>query len=257
MKRETSTTQEGRPLGSPRSRGIGTVGPAVAAAVLTMGGSSHADDLVSACIDSSDRGQVAREAGRRIEARERFVACAKEGCPGPIRRDCSGWLADVEARIPTIALRARDGAGRDLVQVRVLDGASVVADRIDGRAIAVDPGVHDLRFEREGFPAMTIRLVVREGEKQRAVDVSWPAPAPPSAKPNPDEALAPPWPAIPTVAWILGGVGVVALGGFGWLGWEARSEHPSGSGRATDQYEGSSPGASPPSPKHCIRPLVR
>ena len=196
----------------------------LAAACLTRAAPAHADDTVSHCIDSSDRGQVLRDQGRLIEARDAFLACARESCPGPIRGDCATWSNDVEAKIPTVVLRPRDDAGRDLVQVRVFDGANLLVEQIDGRALPIDPGVHDLRFERQGVPPITVRLVAREGEKQRTVDVTWPATSKTAASPSSSPDASASRGSVPVGAWILGGVGLVGLGGFGYLGWTAKSE---------------------------------
>jgi hypothetical protein len=91
----------------------------------------------------------------------------------------------------------------------------VVARGLDGKAIEVDPGAHTFRFEAGGSAAEQA-VLIREGEKGRLISVtldaaSAAAPAAPSVSPAAREssgkAFSPsPW------TWVLGGVGLVALG---------------------------------------------
>ncbi|GAC1352281.1 MAG: hypothetical protein NVSMB1_13600 [Polyangiales bacterium] len=132
--------------------------------------------------------------------------------------DCSAWFADVNARLPTVVLAARDAKGHDLLIVHVsLDGAPI-AERLGGTAIAVDPGPHVFRFEASGSTATDERIIIHEGEKARLVSsVLRPLDAESSLTPSPKPSAQPsaesPTPRLlPTL--VLGSVGGVALGSF-------------------------------------------
>jgi hypothetical protein len=60
----------------------------------------------AACAHAAEDGQRLRTEGKLREARESFTACAAERCPALVRSDCSGWLAEVEAAVPTVVIRA-------------------------------------------------------------------------------------------------------------------------------------------------------
>lgn len=130
-----------------------------------------------------------------------------------IRADCTKWLGELDATIPTVIIRAVDSAGKDLVDVKVtIDGAPLVT-KLDGRGVAVDPGVHAMRYEAPGHEPLSESIVVRETEKNRLVNVTLkdivqkpvvvaPPPPPPSQTTK-----------IPPLAFVLGGAGLAVIGG--------------------------------------------
>src|SRR5215468_641818 len=91
--------------------------------------------------------------------------------------DCSQWLSEVEARIPTVVLSARDTSGRDLVKIVVttVDGATV-ASRLDGRAIELEPGEQVFVFVAPDGARREKRVLVREGEKNQSVSAVFDGP---------------------------------------------------------------------------------
>jgi hypothetical protein len=136
------------------------------------------DPVKEACVRASDEGQEARDATRYERARELFRACAATTCPAAVRIDCSNWLGALEERSPTLVLGARDASGADVLDARVeIDGA-VVAERLDGRPIRVDPGPHLLRFHARSGQVVEQSMIVRAGEKDRLVVVRLIAPSP-------------------------------------------------------------------------------
>jgi hypothetical protein len=174
-----------------------------------------ADDK-AACVGSYEEGQKHRSEGRYGAARTELLSCARDVCPAVLRADCTQWLREVEAAQPTIVLRAEDARGRDLVDVKVTLDGKPLADRIDGRALQVDPGVHELRFEAQGMKPRDERLVIREGEKLRAVTVRFADDrqvSPPPPVPPPREAA----PGTSPMVFVLAGVGALGLGTFGYF----------------------------------------
>jgi len=167
-----------------------------------------ADD--ASCASAYEQGQMLRRRGRLVEAQRSFVTCSQSLCPAQMRSDCGDWLREVEQSTPSVAFEVRDRSGKDRLDVRVLADGAVLAEGLDGRALALDPGVHALRYELPRGGALEERLVVREGEKDRRVSVRFPegSPAAPSPSPSPQS------PSRPVMAYVLGAVGVVALGSF-------------------------------------------
>lgn len=199
----------------------------LAAALLLASREARAGDAVDSCIRASAAGQALRDRGALLGAREKFIACARPACPKLIRRDCASWLGGVEASLPTVVPRARDAAGRDLADVRVFVDGQLRAERLDGRALPIDPGEHRVRFERaeraHGARPIEVRVVARQGERDRPVDVVFPAP--PAPPPLTGGAPAPP--ARPArgrrvAGWIAAGTAAAAAGGFAFLGLRAR-----------------------------------
>lgn len=163
------------------------------------------------CIDGSERGQAARDAGDLLEARTQFLRCAQPQCPGAIQTACAEWGAAVGTQIPSFVLEVKDARGADVTTGSItLDGTPLPQDALEGRAVEVNPGSHVFRFEAPGSPAIERSIVAREGETKRLVSIAL-APAPRV------EVLPPPAPPPrshkpPAVSWVLAGIGVAAIG---------------------------------------------
>jgi hypothetical protein len=189
--------------------------PALVLAALVVPAAARAD--VAACVAASEDGQRARAAGKLRRAREHFLVCGVKSCPSLVRTDCATWTAELSAAVPTVVFGARDTNDKDLFDVRVTLDSEVLTERLDGKAVPIDPGRRTFRFEAAGFAPRSITALVKEGERARAIDArleplhpASPAPEPPAPSPAPPPSDVPrPVPSEHTVLpWI-----VVALGG--------------------------------------------
>jgi hypothetical protein len=124
-----------------------------------------------ACLQAHERAQVERLQGHFIEARAGLQLCSQRSCPRLVSKDCTTWLSEVEASLPTVLFAVVDSAGRALEEVRVSVGDKLLTERIDGRALPLDPGPRTLRFEAPGHQPLEQSLTVREGEKARELRV--------------------------------------------------------------------------------------
>jgi len=184
------------------------------------------------CIAANEGGQALRRTGKLTEARTKLLLCAVASCPTVLRDDCAERLTNVEKAIPTVVLTARDPDGHDVTAVKVtLDGAPLV-DHLDGSALRVNPGEHTFELSADGFHTASRKLVVSEGEKGRREVVALeplvaraPGAAPSGAAP--ERAIEPRGGGARTVAFVLGGAGVIALGVGGFFGLSAISKNHS------------------------------
>jgi hypothetical protein len=110
--------------------------------------------------------------GRLKEAQELFGICARVACGDVMRRECAARRAQLAGDIPSIVPLVTDNAGepRILVEVRV-DGV-LVTSRLDGRAITIDPGKHELAFSNDDGVFATRHLMVVEGERNLPIHVT-------------------------------------------------------------------------------------
>ncbi len=169
--------------GGPRRPGTALLCVAVASA---WPASALAD--VRACLDAAGEGQKLRDSGAYRDARERFIACAADECPGEVRKGCVGWLGELDKLMPTVVFGAR-AHDQEVSDVRVSIDGVVASERIDGKPVTLDPGEHHFRFERAGEPDVEQTAVVMAGEKERPITARF-GPEPP--------APTPPWPLAPT-----------------------------------------------------------
>ena len=163
-----------------------------------------------ACLAAHEAGQVARQDGRWQQARDQLERCTRPECPEMLRQDCTMWREELDAAQPTLVFSVVDdltGETRD--DIVVSEGSRIVQQGLDGRALAVDPGEHVFTFELGDGRRFSERVIVAEGVKNRQVVLRVPSDAP----------VAPPKArGMPIAAWILGGVGLAGLAGFGILG---------------------------------------
>lgn len=145
---------------------------AVTLAVLTSGApSARAENeppSKAACVAALDKAQTSRAGRKLLESRASYVTCSHEACPDMIRDDCSKGLREVDEALPTLVLSASVD-GKDATDAKAsLDGQALQGG-LDGRAIPVDPGPHTARFQRAGGGSVEVKVVAREGEKNRLV----------------------------------------------------------------------------------------
>jgi hypothetical protein len=163
-------------------------------------GAWSADPTTLECLGANDKSIALRNDHKLGDARAQALVCAAASCPADVRRECVRRIDQLNASMPTIVFEAKDPAGEDLTNVRVTMDGAPLAERLDGAAIAIDPGAHTFVFEASGQPAVTKQLVIREGEKDRRervqLGVAAPAVAPSQTPGSPGavggEANAPP-----------------------------------------------------------------
>ncbi|MFT3772802.1 MAG: hypothetical protein QM820_46020 [Minicystis sp.] len=195
--------------------------PGLVMAIVLAAPRLHAD-TVGACVRAADEGQALRDQGKLLAARERFLACSRDACPRLVRTDCAGWLADVDARIPSVVLAAADAGGRDLTDVTVTIDGAPRSDGTSGRAVPLDPGTHRFRFTRPSGAAVEETVILREGERGRAVTARFGEPRvpPPALPPAPPPEMGR---SAIVAAIALGGVAASGAGIFAGLATSAKS----------------------------------
>jgi hypothetical protein len=205
-----------------------TAAATIASVSLATASVASADDK-SACVASYERSQTLRKEHHLRKAREELKSCSRNVCPVLVRGDCVAWLDEVEGALPSVAIRAsKDGA--DVASVRVVEDGEVVATKLDGTPLEVEPGEHAFRFETDGAPPIALTLVIREHEKDRVVPVVFASPhgegaaAGEGAPSGEGTTTSRP---VPIGVWVLGGVGVAGLATFGVLGGVGKSKESS------------------------------
>ncbi len=165
------------------------------------------------CVAAADEGQKLRDDGKLNAAREKFIACAAKACPGAVSKQCSQWLIETEKDMPTMTFRALDDQGKETVDVKVMVDGAKVSDTVDAHALALDPGEHKVRYERADGRAVEEKILLRPGEKNRLIELTFQVKAPPPPPETP-KVVAPPPPEVdrsfhvPLLGWVGLGVGV-------------------------------------------------
>jgi hypothetical protein len=188
---------------------------------VTFAAVAHAgnDDAKRVCVAASTDGQTLRKEDKLLAARDKFHVCAEDPCPEVVKSRCTRWLSETEAEIPSVIVRAQDGAGGDILDIQVtIDGhASQV-----GRQEALDPGEHVVAVKRASGQSKEERFLLVDGEHARIltirlIDPGTASPAASSPEPPPGETSRSSLPekghaVIPAGGWILGAASLLALG---------------------------------------------
>lgn len=167
-------------------------------------------ETVSMCLAQHTDGQKLRKDGKLVEARAAFKQCSIPGCPDQIIRDCIDWSEQVDKQMPSIGFNVTaDGVPRTDVQVFV-DG-SLIASKLEGKALELNPGIHRARVVLPGFDAIETEFVASEGVKFHVIEVPFKTAAP--SGPAEVEMHRP----IPASAYVFAAVGTAAaISGAGW-----------------------------------------
>jgi hypothetical protein len=176
-------------------------------------------DAIDACVTATRVGQEQQRAGKLRDARATFVKCDDVSCPSEVRSVCEHLLDVAEASQPSIVLAARDEEGHDLVDVAVAIDGVPVDHALEGKAMDVDPGAHDVRFSARDGRVESLRVIAHEGEKNRTIQVTFRArvPAPNSTPSETPEKQGDSRSPVPVLTYVFGAVGIVALGTFAAL----------------------------------------
>jgi hypothetical protein len=174
--------------------------------VLAGTGAAHADPTKDECIEADESAQALRTQARLREAEERLSLCVASTCPAPVRNDCTERLNEVQKAVPTVVFDVRSSSGDAIGAARVRMDGAVLAGKLDGTAVAVDPGKHAFAFEADGYAPLEVPFTVLEGGKLQRVDavMSSAAHRTPVAR------------SVSYVALGVGAVGVVVGGVFGF-----------------------------------------
>jgi hypothetical protein len=165
------------------------------------------------CNATHTHAQELRRSGRLFDTRAELARCSDVGCPAIVRSDCAKLMEELENAIPTIVFEAKDRQGHDVADVSVTSDGRVIAEHLDGTALPMDLGRHELRFKYADVEIVRT-FILREGEKARheRIDLfhdatqraETPPPPPPLVEVSHSSSLA-------TAGWVIGGVGVASL----------------------------------------------
>lgn len=151
---------------------------------------SHAEDAAKQqCVRAYEAAQAEEHAGKLLDARKHLLFCSSAACPAVMHADCQGWLTQVEESLPTVVFRVTTSSGTVSQEATVtIDGGAPVV--LDGRALSVDPGRHEVVFRAQGQRPLSKGFDFLEGEKLRreiveleSATLTEPSPSSPTEEP--------------------------------------------------------------------------
>ena len=159
---------------------------AVALSSLLAGSPAHAAKPTTAeCLAASENAIRLGKKHSLRDQRAQLLLCSAASCPGDIRRECTRRVEEVSSSIPTITFEVKDDQGQDLSSVELSMDGELLAERLDGTALSIDPGEHTFSFQIPGRPPLEKRFVIREGQKDRRESIVFSSPKPTVSPPPP------------------------------------------------------------------------
>jgi hypothetical protein len=228
------------------------------------------------CTAAYKNGVKLEQASQLREAQKAFSACSKAACGAAVRRECIMRYGQLGSDIPSVVPVVTDASGEPVLQVKVTMDGEVLTSQIDGRAVAVDPGLHQFSFSGAAGSA-TQKIVILQGQRNRPLAVTLGAGAkaavaakPPASAASPTALVEqdssvepPPTRAVPlepgpsdeprsssrartggrpVATYLLGGVGLAGVAGYALLTYWGRKDN--------DMLTQCTPNCSPESVSH-------
>lgn len=170
-----------------------------------------------ACAEAFETAQLLKSVGKLDEAVAQAAICRASSCPKTTAVPCAAWQTEWSALLGEVTIEVRDENGAPTQAATLIVDAKPALTTVP-TSMRLPPGPHAFRFSRPGQPDQTTSVVLAERQRE-TVRVSFPKAADPAKPPigtsEPARKEREPGPGrIPTVSWVLGGVGVAGIGAF-------------------------------------------
>jgi hypothetical protein len=156
-----------------RTLSVGACGAAVLLFASPGRGDAPPPKDPHACMVAYKSAQEKEQAGHLREARDLLASCARGVCGHALKQQCtSRFVALDSADIPSILPAVTDETGAPRLDVQVRMDGELLASRLDGQALSVDPGMHEFSFTTEGGLSATEKVLIVQGQLDRPLTVS-------------------------------------------------------------------------------------
>jgi hypothetical protein len=126
-----------------------------------------------ACATALKTAKERELSGHLRDARELLMTCARRICGPALLRQCSTRFTELDSvEVPSILPVVTDESGQPRVDVQVRMDGQLIASRLEGQALPVDPGLHEFTFHTDSGLLATQKILVVQGELNRPLPVS-------------------------------------------------------------------------------------
>ena len=112
------------------------------------------------------------QSARLRQAKELLLSCAKATCGATIKQRCLSRYQQLDADIPSVVPLVSDENGDPRTDVQVTIDNELLTSRLDGRALPVDPGVHEFSFTVDGAVLATQKIMIVQGQRNRPISIA-------------------------------------------------------------------------------------
>jgi hypothetical protein len=122
-----------------------------------------------ACITAFRKAKEHETSGKLQEAKDLLMSCAQAPCGSFLRQQCSSKYNQLESDTPSVVLIVTDPSGAPRADVQVRMDGEVFTQQLDGRALTVDPGMHEFTFAADGVVFATQKIMIVQGQRNRFI----------------------------------------------------------------------------------------
>lgn len=193
---------------------------------------AHAKPKGESCAGAYESAQELRKRAKLQRAQEMLLLCARESCGKFMHGECRVWLEQLQQEMPSVIVSATDSSGAPLHDVQIsLDGRALTPAP-SGGAVSLDPGLHEFRFNAKGHAEVLHEVDILPGQQNQPLEVRFAGEEQPPVKGA--EAIPAREVAVDhgatgssrsSVPYVVGGVGLLGVVGFGVFGALAKNEH--------------------------------
>lgn len=112
-----------------------------------------------------------QKSGHLRDAVDSYRECEETTC-GNLSQTCATKATQLCSVMPSVVPLVTDETGAPKVDVEVKMDQATLTAHLDGKGIPVDPGVHEFTFSDQGKVFATQKVMIVEGQRNRAISVS-------------------------------------------------------------------------------------
>jgi hypothetical protein len=151
---------------------IGACGAIILSWTIRGGSEPTAPSDHQACLSAYKSAQELERIGRFLQAKELVDSCMSPGCGWVLQRKCAFLSSMMASDIPSVVPVVTDEAGKPRIDVKVTMDGAVLTSRLDGRAVPIDPGLHEFSFSMQNRVIVKRQIMIGQGERNRAILIS-------------------------------------------------------------------------------------
>jgi hypothetical protein len=133
-------------------------------------------DNTRACMSIYKNALDREQRGHLREARDLLLSCAKAACGSFLLQECTARYTRLESDIPSVVLSVSDRGGSPRPEAQVKVDGKMLPSQINGRALPLDPGIHEFSFVAGGEVFATQKIMLLQGQRNRPVAASLTTP---------------------------------------------------------------------------------
>jgi hypothetical protein len=111
------------------------------------------------------------QSGHLRQAKDTLLACMKATCGG-VKLRCTALFSQLESDTPSVVPLVVDEGGDPRTDVQVTMDNELLTSRLDGRALPVDPGLHEFSFSADGSVLASQKVMIVQGQRNRPINVA-------------------------------------------------------------------------------------